>query len=203
MILQKWLKPTRQKRSRLRWFSSGSPAGLGERDEDRSDGIIGEGGTVWEMAATRLHNNVLFDSDECHERGAYRAYAHDDSLEGSPASARGCEEATNIEMSGTPLLDAMEELSEECGKFCWRWRRVQFFGRRESSGSRSPGLESGEGFRAGQPPVAWAWATHFRFPRKILRVLCGYFEPQRRVQFEGCVAILPGSKWSCLLPRIE
>ena len=43
------------------------------------------------------------------------------------------------------------------------------------------------------------------FPRKILRVLCG-----RRVQFEGCAAeplktitaILPGSKWSCLLLRI-
>ena len=59
-------------------------------------------------------------------------------------------------------------------------------------------------------PVAWAWATHFDFPRKILRVLCGYFEHQRQVQFEGCVAellqtimaILPGSKWSCLLFRI-
>ena len=38
-------------------------------------------------------------------------------------------------------------------------------------------------------PVVWAWATHFSFPRKILlRVLCGYFEHQRRVQFEGCVA---------------
>ena len=55
--------------------------------------------------------------------------------------------------------------------------------------------------------VVWAWATHFSFPRKILRVLCGYFEHQRRVQFEGCAAeplqtitaILPGSKWSCLL----
>ena len=22
----------------------------------------------------------------------------------------------------------------------------------------------------------WAWATHFSFPRKILRVFCGYFE---------------------------
>ena len=37
-----------------------------------------------------------------------------------------------------------------------------------------------------------------------------YFEHQRRVQFEGCVAealqtittILPGSKWSCFLLRI-
>ena len=55
--------------------------------------------------------------------------------------------------------------------------------------------------------VVWAWATHFCFPRKILRVLCGFFEHQGRVQFEGCVAehlqtitaILPASKWSCLL----
>ena len=58
--------------------------------------------------------------------------------------------------------------------------------------------------------VVWAWATHFSFPRKILRLLCGNFEHQRRVQFERCVteplttitAILPGSKWSCLLLRI-
>ena len=40
--------------------------------------------------------------------------------------------------------------------------------------------------------------------------MCGYFEHQRRVQFQGCVAeplqtitaILPGSKWSCLLLRV-
>ena len=59
--------------------------------------------------------------------------------------------------------------------------------------------------------MIWAWTTHFSFPRKILRVLCGYFEHQRRAQLEGCAAeplttitaILPtGSKWSCLLLRI-
>ena len=27
--------------------------------------------------------------------------------------------------------------------------------------------------------VMWAWATHFSFPSKILRVLCRYFEHQR------------------------
>ena len=37
-------------------------------------------------------------------------------------------------------------------------------------------------------PVVWAWATHFEFRRKILRVLCGYFEHQRRVKFGGCLA---------------
>ena len=58
--------------------------------------------------------------------------------------------------------------------------------------------------------VVWAWATHFSFPRNYLRVPCGYFEHQRRVQFEGCVAeplqtitaIHPGLTWSCLLLRI-
>ena len=35
-------------------------------------------------------------------------------------------------------------------------------------------------------PVIFAWATHFGVSRKILRVLCGYIEHQRRVQFEGC-----------------
>ena len=41
-------------------------------------------------------------------------------------------------------------------------------------------------------------------------MLCGYFEHERPVQFEGCVAeplqtitaFLPGSNWSCLLLRI-
>ena len=51
---------------------------------------------------------------------------------------------------------------------------------------------------------------HLNLPRKILRVLCCYFERQRRVQFEGCVAkplqtitaVLLGSKLTCLLLRI-
>ena len=33
-----------------------------------------------------------------------------------------------------------------------------------------------------------AWATHLCFPKKILRVLCGKFEHQWRVQFDGCAA---------------
>ena len=63
-----------------------------------------------------------------------------------------------------------------------------------------------EDIRASQPSCGLGLALH----QKILRVLCGYFEHQRRVQFEGCAAeplttitaILPGSKWSCLLLRI-
>ena len=59
-------------------------------------------------------------------------------------------------------------------------------------------------------PAVWACATPFSFQSKILRVLCRYFEHQRRVQVEGCAAeplrtittILPRLKWSCLLLRI-
>ena len=49
-------------------------------------------------------------------------------------------------------------------------------------------LDLAKAFERVSLPVVWAWATHFSFPRKILRVLCGYFEHQRRVRFEGCVA---------------
>ena len=71
-------------------------------------------------------------------------------------------------------------------------------------------LDLTKAFKRVSLQVVWAWATHFSFPRKILRVLCGFFEHQRRVQSEGCAAeplrtvtaILPGSKWSCLLLRI-
>ena len=71
-------------------------------------------------------------------------------------------------------------------------------------------LDLAKAFERVNLPVVWALATHVNVSRKILRVLCGYFEHQRRVQFEGCVAeplqtitaILLGSKWSCLLLRI-
>ena len=77
-------------------------------------------------------------------------------------------------------------------------------------GAIAPVWDLAKAFELVSLPVVWAWATHFSFPMKILRVLCGYVEHQRRVQFEGCVAeplrtitaILPGSKWSCLLLRI-
>ena len=47
-------------------------------------------------------------------------------------------------------------------------------------------LELAKAFDRVSLPVVWAWATHFNFPRQFLCVPCGYFEIQRRVQFEGC-----------------
>ena len=55
-------------------------------------------------------------------------------------------------------------------------------------GSCGLGPTPGEGFRAVSLLVVWAWATHFNFPRKLLRML-----------LLTVTATLPGSNWSCLL----
>ena len=88
--------------------------------------------------------------------------------------------------------------------------RFKYRAGEEDQGAVALVLDLAKAFERVCLPVLWAWAMHFSFPREILRVLCGYFEHQRRVQFERCVAeplrtitaILPGSKWSCLLLRI-
>ena len=80
----------------------------------------------------------------------------------------------------------------------------------EDQGAAALCLDLAKAFERVSLPVVWAWATHFSFSTQVLRLLCGYFEHQRRVQFEGCAAeplktitaTLPGSKWSCLLLRI-
>ena len=88
--------------------------------------------------------------------------------------------------------------------------RYRFRVGKKDRGAAALVLDLVKSFERVSLPVFSAWATHVNFPRKILRVLCGYFEHRRRVQFEGCVAeplrtisaILPGSKWSCLPLRI-
>ena len=60
-------------------------------------------------------------------------------------------------------------------------------------------------------PVFWAWATHFSFPRKNIagivrlplstRGACNSNDVQQE-PLTTITAILPGSKWSCLLLRI-
>ena len=80
----------------------------------------------------------------------------------------------------------------------------RFYGKakEQDQGAVALVLDLAKAFKRVSLPVVWAWAMHLSFPRKISRVLCGYFEHQRRVQFEGCLAvplhtitaILPGSK---------
>ena len=59
--------------------------------------------------------------------------------------------------------EAMEEQREQRGRHATAFEKVQL-------------------------KVVWAWAMHFGFPQRILIVLCGYVQHQRRVIFEGCVA---------------
>ena len=60
------------------------------------------------MAATSLHNDVLLDSEECHERPAHCSFAHLDSLVGRVAGARGV---------GMLPTGEMEELIVQCGTY--------------------------------------------------------------------------------------
>ena len=62
-------------------------------------------------------------------------------------------------------------------------------------------------FEKVQLKVVWRCATYYGILQSILPVVCGYFEHQRWVLFEGCVAdplqtitaIIPGPKWTVLL----
>ena len=94
-------------------------------------------------------------------------------------------------------------------KYCWKWRDLMEEQKQRIKVAVALVLDRAKAFERASLLVVWAWATHFCFQRKILRVLCEYFEHQRRMQFEGCsaeplmtiTAILPGSKWSCLRLR--
>ena len=107
-----------------------------------------------------------------------------------PTLVRWCEalraaEVANWQQKHRVDWDATDGPSKQCGKFCWRWKdaiTVQAKENRKRSHWCLMWLQ-GVGLQVG-----WAWATHFDFTRKILRVLCWYFEHQRRVQFERCVA---------------
>ena len=55
--------------------------------------------------------------------------------------------------------------------------RIKYRAGEEDLGAVALVLDLAEGTSSGSVSlVVWAWATHFSFPRKILLVLCGYFE---------------------------
>ena len=61
--------------------------------------------------------------------------------------------------------------------------KYRYIAGKEDQGAVALVLDLAKAFERVSFPVVWAWATHFSFRRKILRVLCGYFEHQRCVQF--------------------
>ena len=96
------------------------------------------------------------------------------------------------------------EVSRGLGRHGWaQWRssangvgyfvgdgEVQMPGRRKRSESRSIwSFDLAKTFERVSLLVVWASATHFNFPwEDTVRMLFGYLEQKRRVQFEGCVA---------------
>ena len=72
------------------------PLELTKRNKRRSGGFFGESGAEWQMAAASMHDDVLLDSEECHEREADCAYAEVDTLVGSLESAGGGEVAAEL-----------------------------------------------------------------------------------------------------------
>ena len=54
-------------RSGMRRLRPKSLLGFDKRNKRRNRGDLGEGGTKWKMAAASLHNDVLLDTEECHE----------------------------------------------------------------------------------------------------------------------------------------
>ena len=96
----------------------------------------------------------------------------------------------------------MEKLNALFGRLCWRWKRVNHRAGQIDQGTVALILDLAKAIERVSLSVEWAGATHFDFRRKILRVLCGYFVHQRRVQCDGCVAE-PLQCISASLPGLE
>ena len=174
--------------------------GLDKRNKKGNCRVPGEGGTEWQMAATSLHNDVLLDSEECCESLRWWKAVR------APAVAKW-QQKYRVEWDVTDGRNGGAQRT--IWKYCWKWRDLMEEQKQRIKVAVALVLDLAKAFERVSLFVVWAWATHFCFQRKILRVLCEYFEHQRRMQFEGCAAeplmtitaILPGSKWSCLRLR--
>ena len=125
------------------------------------------------------------------------------------AIREGADELT-LRAEGASILTTLRKTGQQTvWESLMEMERFQYRAGEEQLGAVALVLDLARAFERVSIAVVWAWATHISSPRKMLRVLCGNFEHQRRMQFEGCVAeplrtitaILPGSKWSCLLLR--
>ena len=69
---------------------------LDKRNKKGNCRVPGEGGTEWQMAATRVHNDVLLDSEVCRESETDCADADVDTLVGGCESARRSKVTTEV-----------------------------------------------------------------------------------------------------------
>ena len=136
----------------------------------------------WEMTASSLLDDVFPCSEERLERTFRGASDHPDSfVGGSGCERQRCRDGKEgIGLVRTPQTGGMEELSARCGTRCSKWKDLITVPARKDQGATTLVLDVAEALERDSLPVVWAWTTHFKFPVKILFVLCGYFEHQRR-----------------------
>ena len=141
------------------------------------------------MAATSLYDDVL-DTKNVTSESPVALMPKFDSLVRSFQSARSGEVAAEASRGLGRHGWSKRSSTNGVGK---RMEMERFNGRAkaEEQGAVAQVLDLAKAFERVSLLVVLARATHFIFPRKIWRVLHGYFEHQRRKQFEGCAAEPP------------
>ena len=87
-----------------------------------------------------------------------------------------------VVLSAMRLMRAVEVESVPPGKRCPTWKIWSQSSEMDHEAITLV-LDLAEAFKRDSLPVVWSSATHLKFTGTILRVLCGYFEHQRRVQW--------------------
>ena len=151
--------------------------------------ITGKGGTKWKVAATSMHYDVLLDSE--------KNVTSERPLVLVPTLIRWWEalrapEVAKWQKKYRVYWDATDGRNGGAQQTVWEilieMERFKDRAGEEGLGAVAFVLDLAKAFERIRLPGVRSWATHFSFRRKILRVLCGYLEQQRRAQFQGCVA---------------
>ena len=158
-------------RSRTRWLPSQGHLGLDARNKRRNRGSLGEGGTKPQQACTTIF--FLIPKNVTSEMP----------IAPMPTLIRWREALTTPEVENWQQKyrvdwDATDGRDGGAQQTVWEilMEMERFYGKakEEDQGAVALVLDLAKSFERFSLPVC-AWATHSCFPRKILRVLCGYF----------------------------
>ena len=147
-------------------YGCGLSAGFVVRNGRRNCVNPRESGTVWEMAATSLHDDVFLWFQRL-------SRASGPSLFGPPrfAGGTGCgrqkcrDDKRSTRLVGTPLMGETEELSALCGTLCSRWKgliTVRVNGTNDHAGARF-----GKSNRARLPSTCVGLGDAFHFFHEV------------------------------------